>query len=158
MQTRRSWLIVGLVLGVLQTPLPAQSARLQQQKALVQRWIDIGFNQRNPGVVEEMFSPALVVNGERIGRDGLRQSMSRFLVAFDGLRVTITAIVAEDDKVALWYDAEGVHRGEFNGIAPTGKRVRWSGSDLLRIQDGAIVEARFLDDALGLMRQLGGQP
>ncbi len=154
----RSWLIIAVALTLLQTPVVAQNARLQQQKALVQRWIDVGFNQRMPEVVEETFSPAVTVNGERIGREGLRRSMSGFLMAFADLRVTITAIVAEDDHVAIWYTAQGVHRGEFNGIPPTGKSVRWTGADLLRIDDGVIVEASFLDDALGLMRQLGGRP
>jgi hypothetical protein len=36
--------------------------------------------------------------------------------------------------------------------------VNWSGSDLLRIAAGKIVEGRFLDDSLGLLRQLGAPP
>jgi predicted ester cyclase len=45
-------------------------------------------------------------------------------------------------------------RGEFQGVAPTERRVKWSGVDLLAIAGGKIIEARFLDDSMGLMRQL----
>lgn len=62
------------------------------------------------------------------------------------------------DKVAIWYTAEGTQRGEFDGVLPTGRRVSWTGVDLLRIDGGKIGEARFLSDALGLLRQLGAAP
>lgn len=60
--------------------------------------------------------------------------MNQRLAAFPDLQVTITDILAEGDKVVIWYAARGTHRGEFEGIAPTGRRVNWIGSDLLRIE------------------------
>jgi hypothetical protein len=33
--------------------------------------------------------------------------------------------------------------------------VQWIGADLFRIEKGKIVECRFVDDSLGLLRQLG---
>jgi predicted ester cyclase len=81
--------------------------------------------------------------------------MSLRLAAFPDLQVTITDIMAEADKVVIWYTAQGTHRGEFQGFQPTGKRVNWLGSDLLRVAGGKIVEGRFLDDSWGLLRQLG---
>ena len=81
--------------------------------------------------------------------------MTRFFTAFPDFHVIITDLVAEGDKVVLWYTVRGTHRGEFEGFRPSGKLVNWSGSDLLRIAGGKIVEGRFLDDLLGLLRQIG---
>jgi predicted ester cyclase len=85
----------------------------------------------------------------------MKQSMNRHLRGFPDLHVTIDDILAEGQKVGVWYTVEGTHRGEFDGIAPTGKRVKWVGFDLFSVQDGKIAEARFLSDFHGLLTQLG---
>ena len=66
--------------------------------------------------------------------------------------------IAEGDKVAIWYTAEGTHRGEFAGIPATGMHVRWSGVDLLTLEQGKITQARFLSDLFGLISQLSAKP
>jgi len=132
----------------------APAVNQERNKALVRRWIDEGFNRKNPAIVSEIFVEDFVVGGQRIGRAGLRQNMMQRLAAFPDLEVTLTEVLAEGDKVVIWYVARGTHRGEFEGIPPTGKRVSWVGSDLLRIDGSRIAEGRFLDDSLGLLRQL----
>lgn len=129
----------------------------ERNKALVRRWFEEGFNKRQLPVVDELFAEHVVINGQALGWDGLKQSMSRHLSAFPDLHVTIDDIVAEEDKVGIWYTVEGTHQGEFEGIAPTGKHVRWAGFDLLRVEDGKISEARFLSDFFGLLTQLGAR-
>ena len=63
--------------------------------------------------------------------------------------------VAEDQKVTVWYTVDGTHSGEFEGVAPTGRRVKWAGVDLFTIERNRITEARFLSDLHGLLTQLG---
>ncbi len=58
----------------------------------------------------------------------------------------------------MWYTVQGTHRGEFLGVQQTARQVKWSGVDLLRVGGGKIVEGKFLDDSLGLLRQLGAMP
>jgi steroid delta-isomerase-like uncharacterized protein len=106
-------------------------------------------------VLDELFVEDFIVNGKKIGREGLRQSMSRRFAAFPDLYVAIADIIAEGDKVGIWYTARGTQRGVFEQVPPTGKVVSWFGVDLLRVADGKIVEGYFVDDSLGLMRQLG---
>jgi steroid delta-isomerase-like uncharacterized protein len=138
----------------MRAPRTDESA-MERNKALVRRWIDEGFNQQRVAVVNELFAEQFAVNGQVVGRDGVGKSMGRFVSAFPDLHVTIDAVVAEGDKVGVWYTVDGTHRGEFESIPPTGKRVRWVGSDLFSIKDGKISEARFLSDAVGLLTQLG---
>jgi steroid delta-isomerase-like uncharacterized protein len=141
--------------GGAQSAQPVGTVNLEENKALVRRWIEEGFNKRNLKAVDEIFVEDFAVSGQRIGRAGLRQNMTRHFTAFPDLQVTITEVLAEGDKVVIWYTVQGTHRGEFEGVRPTGKLVNWFGSDLLRIAGGKIVEGRFLDDSLGLLRQLG---
>jgi steroid delta-isomerase-like uncharacterized protein len=134
---------------------PASDPVLERNRALVRRWIEDGFNKHDVAVVDELFRDGFAVNGHVVGRDGIKASMTRHLRGFPDLHVTIEEIVAEGDKVGIWYTVEATHRGEFDGVPPTGRSVRWTGSDLMTIQDGRISEARFLSDSLGLLKQLG---
>jgi len=134
---------------------PAKDSPMERNKGLVRRWIEEGFNERSLAVVDELFTDRFAVNGHVVGREGLKQSMSRHIAGFPDLRVVIDDIVAEGSKVGIWYTVEGTHRGEFEAIPPTGKRVKWIGFDLLSIEDGRISEGRFVSDLLGLLKQLG---
>jgi steroid delta-isomerase-like uncharacterized protein len=131
--------------------------RTDRNKALVRRWIEEGFNKRQLSVVDELFAEHVAVNGQAIGRDGLKQSMRRHLSGFPDLHVTINDILAEENDVGIWYTVEGTHQGEFETIPPTGKHVRWVGFDLVRLNGGKIFEARFLSDFFGLLTQLGAR-
>ncbi len=133
----------------------AEPVESDKNKVLVRRWIEEGFNGRDLRVVDEIFAETFELNGNVISRENLKQSMRRRLTAFPDLRVTIEEIIGEGDKVGIWYTVQGTHRGEFEGIGPTGSQVNWFGFDLLRIESGKITQGRFIDDALGLMRQLG---
>ena len=144
-----SWSVIAA-----QAAPPPPALNQERNKALVRRWIDEGFNRKNPAIVAEIFVEDFVVGGQPIGRAGLRQGMAQRLAAFPDLEVTLTEVLAEGDKVVIWYTARGTHRGVFEGIPPTGKRVTWVGSDLLRIDGSRIAEGQFLDDSLGLLRQL----
>lgn len=56
------------------------------------------------------------------------------------------------------FEWTGTHRGEFLGVAATGRQVRVWGMVIDRLAGGKIHETRILMDALGLMMQLGVFP
>jgi hypothetical protein len=61
-------------------------------------------------------------------------------------------------RVTWWSSAIPIglkHKGEFQGIPPTGKELSVTGTDIYRIVDGKIVEPWVEADMLGLMQQLG---
>ncbi len=49
----------------------------------------------------------------------------------------------------------GTHRGDFQGIAPTGKQVVFKDFFITHIQEGKVVELWAQFDALSLLQQLG---
>jgi predicted ester cyclase len=78
-----------------------------------------------------------------------------FRAAFPDLAYVAEEGLAEGDLVATRFSATGTHRGTFLGVAPTGRRVAYSGIDINRVQGGRIVESWVHYDALGLLQQLG---
>ena len=60
--------------------------------------------------------------------------------AFPDMRITVEDMIAEGDRVAARVTMRGTHRGEFLGMAPTGKRVQVRAMDMFRIANGKIVE------------------
>jgi steroid delta-isomerase-like uncharacterized protein len=70
------------------------------------------------------------------------------------LKVTIEAIVATDDKVAASFVYEGTQQGALLGVAPTGKRMRFTSCDIFRISDGKIAEHWGMGDIAGQLAQI----
>ena len=60
--------------------------------------------------------------------------------------------------VAARVSFRGTHRGEFQGIPPTGKEVGFSSIEIDRMVEGKVAEHWFEMDMLGLMGQLGALP
>jgi predicted ester cyclase len=64
-------------------------------------------------------------------------------------------MIAEGDKVATRMRITATHKGELQGIPPTGKKVSISASDFVTIRNGKLVEHWVDTDQLGLMQQIG---
>ncbi|HVQ65035.1 MAG TPA: hypothetical protein VMT78_10895, partial [Terriglobia bacterium] len=47
-------------------PTPAKASQ-EDYKALVRRWIEQGFNNKDLAVVDELFIPDVVINGQSVG-------------------------------------------------------------------------------------------
>ncbi len=57
--------------------------------------------------------------------------------------------------MALWITQKGTHKGEYEGIAPTGKTITYESMFLLKIREGQVREFRVIEDILSQMQQLG---
>lgn len=75
--------------------------------------------------------------------------------AFPDVTASIERMVAEDDLVVVWWTVSGTHEGPFHGIEPTGTGVKYPEWAMYRIEDGRVIEAWWMADALGLFDQLG---
>ena len=64
-------------------------------------------------------------------------------------------LIAEGDKVVMRQVTIGTHKGEFMGIAPTGRKVTINEIHVVRLTNGKIVEHRGVEDNLCMMQQLG---
>jgi ketosteroid isomerase-like protein len=73
-------------------------------------------------------------------------------------KTTIEDIIAEGDKVVIRYTMTGTHKGTFRGIPATGKKFTQTGISIYRIKDGKFLECWVINDALGMMQQIGAIP
>ncbi len=86
--------------------------------------------------------------------DSFKETFLEAREAFPDLRVTVEDLVAEGDRVAARVTMRGTHQREFQGLAPTGKRVQVRAIDMFRISNGKIVEHwGHADDPTGYLRQ-----
>jgi predicted ester cyclase len=90
--------------------------------------------------------------------EGFKGVFALVFSAFPDYQSTVEDQVAEGDKVVTRFSSQGTHQGEFLGIAPTGNRVRVTGIDIDRVEEGKIVEHWSEADLLGMMTQLGVIP
>ncbi|MFC0846672.1 ester cyclase [Streptomyces noboritoensis] len=89
-----------------------------------------------------------------VGADVIRRDVSSWRNAFEFTFSLDRQICEGDDVVTLW-TWTGTHKGDFMGIAPTGKVCTMTGTTVFRCKDGKIQEGWWHEDALGLMKQLG---
>jgi predicted ester cyclase len=87
-------------------------------------------------------------------RDELERLERQFCLAFPDGHHTIDDLIAEADKVVLRTRTTATHKGEFEGVAPTGRTVEFTGLVVYRIVDDKIAESWGEIDFLRLIREL----
>ena len=95
--------------------------------------------------------------GEEVrGRDSLMAMLSGYFTAMPDIKAEVEDVFGEGDRVFTRVRLTGTNTGEFMGMPATGKRVdiRWV-MNVVRVQDGKVVEEWELFDNLDLMKQLG---
>ena len=128
-------------------------------KALVLRFVEEFWSRGNLAAADELMTPDAVVHQPEVGGVvGLKRFNTMIRAAFPDWYSTPEELIAEGDKVTERWTGRGTHRGEFQGIPPTGKQVAVPGVVFYRIRDGKIVEFRGSFDLLSMLRQLGVVP
>ena len=135
----------------------AQAEIEAQNKEIVRRYWDGKWNERRPEILDELQTPDVVYHGTSMEMNGIeeyKQVYSRYLSAFHDTQVTIEDLIAEGDKVMTRVTCSAVHKGELEGIPPTGKTLTISLFTVFRLVDGKIAEECEIIDELGMMHQL----
>jgi predicted ester cyclase len=140
----------------------------QENKAIVGRWFkEFWGNPWNPKVVDNLAAPDILLqyslHAPRRGRDDVRAFMMAFREAFPDLSFAGTAdLIAEGDFVVGRWEGGGTHTGPafsdfLAGALPagSGRRMRFSGVTVLRVENGKIAEEIGLDDGVTALQQLG---
>ena len=138
----------------------ALAALPEQNKNRVRKYID-EVNKKNFAVVDEVLLPTFVqhsVVAVSPGREGLVQLYRELQFAFPDFNFAIDDMLAEGDRVAVRMTCRYTHKGEFLGVAPTGKAVVLLKMDIFRFVNGRCVEHWDSADRLGLLQQLGMVP
>ena len=127
---------------------------LEENKAIVRRFVE-AYNKRDLDLFDDLLAPDYFDHTSKVGVEGLKQLMNMAFKAFPDFHETIEDIIAEGDKVWARITFTGTHRGEFMGIAPTGKKITTEMVDIFRIVNGKLVEYRDVNNNLDYLKRLG---
>ena len=132
--------------------------------ALVQRFWGKDFN---PAVIDELAAPDIrfeySLHAPCRGHEEVRSFAEKFRAAFPDLNFWGTAdLIAEGDYVVGQWEGGGTHTGEAFDDMPvgslppaTGKTMRFTGTTILKVENGLITEEIGLDDGVAALAQLG---
>jgi steroid delta-isomerase-like uncharacterized protein len=156
----RAQILTGGTLRVGDRIVPLDDP-LGRNKDLIRRFYDEMWNLWNLAKADELLADEIVFRGslgtETRGRAQFCDYMRHVQRAFPDFHNTIKEIAADDDRVVARLAYTGTHRGEIFGVAPTGKKIAYSGAAFFRIAHGRVVEGWVLGDLLTLLRQLGAR-
>jgi steroid delta-isomerase-like uncharacterized protein len=128
-------------------------------KRVVRRFVEEYQSAGDERSFAELLDPEVVdrsrPQGIAEGAEGVRQQFDAFRAAFPDFRATIHDQIAEGDKVVTRKVFHGTHHGELMGVPPTGRPVEIEVIDIVRVENGRIVEHWNVVDRLGLLQQLG---
>jgi len=130
-------------------PTAASALLAERNKAVVRRNIEEVWNKRDMTVVDEIYDSSF-------GPADVKQFITDFLTAFPDWHITIDDMIAEGDKVAIILTERGTQKGTFQGIAPTGKQVKYTAINVYQIANGKIVGFTTDEgDLMPVLQQLG---
>jgi len=122
---------------------------LEQNKAIMRRMLE-AFNTGRTEIVAELFDSNINDKGNRVGFEKKLQTahptkrvqteILREEDAFPDRKFKEEVLIAEGDLVVLHWSMTGTHRGRILGQPPTGKKVRTTGTEIIRIKNGKIIE------------------
>lgn len=147
-----------LPVALAQTRGDQEKMNLEKNKVIVRDYLNEIVNKGNIAAFSDYFFEDVVFNNARGFKQRFPAIRQAMLVAFPDHHLTIEDQVAEGDKVVTRVIFHGTHQGPFNGVAPTGKRVEWSGMAMDRIVDGKVVEMWHHQNTAALMQQISATP
>jgi predicted ester cyclase len=141
---------------------------IEDNKAVVGRWFtEFWGPEYNPAVIDELASPDIrfeySLHAPCRGRAEVRAFAEKFRAAFPDLAFGGTAdLIAEGDYVVGQWIGGGTQTGAaFDDMpigslpAGTGKKMHFTGTTVLKVENGLITEEIGLDDGVTVLRQLG---
>ena len=133
-----------------------------RNSTVVRRFVDEFQSKHDETVARELIAEDFVdlspAPGLSPDKTGALTFHAMLFAAFPDLRAEIHEQVEEGEKVATRKTFTGTHKGEFMGIAATGRAVEFNVIDILGVREGKIVEHANVIDTLTLLQQLGAIP
>ena len=131
-----------------------------QNKKTARRLYDEVITDKRLEVIDEIVaedstdqaSPAGGVHG----REGFRQHIGWLIGATEDLTATVDDLIAEDDRVVVYWTIDAIQRAEIFGAPDSGRRFHGQSISLISFKDGQITDYTVLPDRLTIVQQLTG--
>jgi steroid delta-isomerase-like uncharacterized protein len=135
----------------------------EQNKTNVRRLFEEVWNKGHMSVADELLASTYTHHDNSTpdsgrGPESEKKRVTLYRNAFPDIRFTVQDMISEGEAVVARWSCHGTHKGELNGIAPTGKQFNITGISIARFTNGKMFEGYVNWDGLGLMQQLGVVP
>lgn len=134
----------------------------EKNKAIVRRLIEEAFNNRDLEVLPELLHEQFVNHNDLLPVDTkkgpavFQELYTKMWKAFPDIKIHNQLMITKDDMVVIRDILSGTNTGPLpEGKPATGKTVEFESINILRIQDGKVIERWGISDNLAMMRQLG---
>lgn len=129
-------------------------------KGIVDRWMVEVWQRGNADAIDELHAPDFQDHspaGRPSDNEGFKAGVRELYRGFpDFSAVTEDLLIdAAAGKVAVRWKGAGTHYGDFMGAQATDKQITFRGIEILRIENGRIVEHWGEWDGIDLLEQLG---
>ena len=126
--------------------MPAGSNNIEHRnKRVVRDYLELIVNTGDISRIHEFISPEYVevYRNQRhpLGIDGAIEHVRGVRAVYPDLHIIVEQQIAEGEWIATLNTVRGTHAGgEWMGIAPTNKKLEFTGVNIDRVVDGLIVE------------------
>jgi steroid delta-isomerase-like uncharacterized protein len=100
------------------------------------------------------YAPTIKVNDAPMDRDKVAPQFAPIVAAFPDWHWEVRHLAIADDVIWLHFTVTGTHRGDFAGIAPTGRRVTLPEVTIYRVEDGKFADVWDFADMGVVIQQI----
>lgn len=136
----------------------------ERRRAVIDRLFDDVWNGQRLDVIDELYSPEVVVDYRpyaplREGREAVREMVARAWETFPDYHEELLAVVCEADRAAVHLRITGTQLGAWGPLPPTARRLEFEEMILFTFDtDERVVHQRGIVDNLLALRQAGVMP
>ena len=117
------------------------------------------FSEKNIDLVtsENFHEDVTVVtsNGDVTGLENFKAYYANYLNGFSDAEFTIVHIFSQGDMLVKQWHFKGTHDGEFFGIPATNKTLDLTGTTIVKMKDGKVLQEQDFFDNYTFLSQLG---
>ena len=128
-------------------------------KNLLRRFYKEVYVDWNMALVDEVVSPQFMSHDWLEGATGpqaFRDYYSAIRSAVPDARYEVDDLIAEGDRVVVRWRLLGTHKGDFRGIAATGRTITLKGIAIYRVEGGKLLERWVVSDLHGMLEEIRG--
>jgi predicted ester cyclase len=120
---------------------------------------DIFFETRDPNAInKDSFDEQVTVvtaEGNISGIEAFRDYYNNYLTGFSDAEFKFIDIIGQGDRLVKHWNFKGTHDGEMFGIPPTNNKVDISGTTVVLMKDGKVLQEQDFFDNYSFLMQLG---
>jgi len=131
----------------------------ERNKTVARRYFEEFVDGRSLDVLDEIVD-ADAADETRVGvggtgtREDFREHAEWLWENVKDVHVSVSDLLAEGDRVIVFWKIEGLHTGKIFGVPATGKPFTGRSISWLTVREGRIVRYNVLPDRLGIIEQL----